>query len=240
MRDVSFFNENDACRMTCCYVRRLVAVCSESAAARRAARASRARRLAFAHHLRTLRVSVSLRPLPQTSLCVCVCAVSTCNEATRYSGFNRVRLDARVDVAESLRRQAATFVARYGGVYEKSAWIAEQAYVEQPTLETASKATLIAALADVVRRASPARQLALIRSHPVRCTSVPRCRSDAAGLCVHVCVQVLAKRAQLVEKSLTKESLEEQSLAALDQCSKDEFDKFQSLNTQYEAKVCVY
>jgi OHCU decarboxylase len=55
------------------------------------------------------------------------------------------------------------FVARFGGLYEGSPWIAAEAWADRPF---ADRAALHRALQAVVARATPARQLALIRAHP--------------------------------------------------------------------------
>ena len=55
------------------------------------------------------------------------------------------------------------FVARFGGVFERSPWVAEQAWHKRPfgSLEELHRAMLGAVLA-----ASPEQQLALVRAHP--------------------------------------------------------------------------
>ena len=61
----------------------------------------------------------------------------------------------------SVDREA--FVARYGGVFEHSPWVAEEAWEEGPF---ADRAALHAAMTDIVARAPRERRLALIRAHP--------------------------------------------------------------------------
>lgn len=106
------------------------------------------------------------------------------------------------------------FVERYGGIYEHSPWVAER--VESLLGDTAgNKVTgteLANLMADVVDNASKAMRLDLIRAHP-----------DLAG------------RAQ-VAGELTAESTEEQSRAGLDQCSAEEYQRFQTLNDRYKTK----
>jgi len=99
------------------------------------------------------------------------------------------------------------FIARYAGVYEHSPWVAEQ--VAQLAADTDDVAQIAALMADCVDNASVEQQLELIRAHP-----------DLAG------------RAQLAGE-LTADSTDEQSSAGLDQCSAEEFDRFQSLNADY-------
>ena len=103
------------------------------------------------------------------------------------------------------------FVLRYGGIYEHSPWVAERVilFVEDATPDTE---LLVRLMADCVDNASVDTQLELIRAHP-----------DLAG------------KAQ-VAGELTADSTEEQSRAGLDQCTADEFEKFQSLNTLYKEK----
>jgi OHCU decarboxylase len=104
----------------------------------------------------------------------------------------------------------AEFVARYGGIYEHSPWVAEEA---APVAAGTGELEKIAAImADCVDNASRERQLALIRAHP-----------DLAG------------KAQIAGE-LTKDSTSEQASAGLDQCSADEFASFQMLNRDYHEK----
>ncbi len=102
------------------------------------------------------------------------------------------------------------FIARYAGVYEHSPWVAER--VAALATEVDNRERLAVLMADCVDNASTERQLALIRAHP-----------DLAG------------RAQ-VAGELTAESTLEQASAGLDQCSPEEFERFQSLNTAYWEK----
>ncbi len=106
---------------------------------------------------------------------------------------------------------ADDFVQRYGGIYEHSPWVAERVSL---LLEDATPDTelLVRLMADCVDNASVDTQLELIRAHP-----------DLAG------------KAQ-VAGELTADSTEEQSKAGLDQCTADEFEKFQSLNDSYKEK----
>lgn len=106
---------------------------------------------------------------------------------------------------------ADDFVQRYGGIYEHSPWVAERVSL---LLEDATPDTelLVRLMADCVDNASVDTQLELIRAHP-----------DLAG------------KAQ-VAGELTADSTEEQSKAGLDQCTADEFERFQSLNDSYKEK----
>ena len=102
------------------------------------------------------------------------------------------------------------FVARYGGIYEHSAWVAEETAGDAMANEDLEQIAVI--MAECVDNASTERQLALIRAHP-----------DLAG------------KAQLVGE-LTQDSTTEQSKAGLDQCSADEYAQFQTLNDRYHEK----
>ena len=106
--------------------------------------------------------------------------------------------------------RAEEFVTRYGGVYEHSAWIAEEAFGEGiGVTDTNMLATLFE---ECVDNASRERRLALIRAHP-----------DLAGRAA-------------VAGELTEESTDEQSSAGIDQCTADEFARFQDLNDCYKKK----
>ena len=102
------------------------------------------------------------------------------------------------------------FIARYSGIYEHSAWVAEEVAGEAITSESIEQ--LAAIMADCVDNASTQRQLTLIRAHP-----------DLAG------------KAQLAGE-LTQDSSTEQSKAGLDQCSADEYAQFQTFNDAYHKK----
>ena len=99
------------------------------------------------------------------------------------------------------------FVTRYGGIYEHSPWVAEEAEAVAAGIEDVDALARI--MADCVDNASPERQLELIRAHP-----------DLAG------------RAQLAGE-LTPESTDEQASAGLDRCTEAEYARFQSLNDAY-------
>ena len=102
------------------------------------------------------------------------------------------------------------FIARYGGIYEHSPWVAEQVGTLGGDIEDSS--VLAVLMADCVDNAAVEQQLALIRAHP-----------DLAG------------KAQ-VAGELTQASTVEQAGAGLDQCSPQEFTRFQELNDAYRKK----
>ncbi|MGA0601932.1 2-oxo-4-hydroxy-4-carboxy-5-ureidoimidazoline decarboxylase [Caulobacter sp. KR2-114] len=102
----------------------------------------------------------------------------------------------------------ATFLARYGGVYEASPWVAEAVWSRVADGTIADLQALKSAMADVVDGASHEARMALVRAHPE-----------------------LASRARMADASVR-----EQSGAGLDQCSAEEFAAFQRLNAGYNAR----
>lgn len=104
----------------------------------------------------------------------------------------------------------AAFLARYGGVYERSPWIAEQVWDRGEVSNEVER--LAAAMAARVEAAGRERQLELLRAHP-----------DLAGRLA-------------VAGGLTPESSAEQAGAGLDQCSPEEFAQFTKLNRSYVAR----
>ncbi|HEX9852127.1 MAG TPA: 2-oxo-4-hydroxy-4-carboxy-5-ureidoimidazoline decarboxylase [Woeseiaceae bacterium] len=106
-------------------------------------------------------------------------------------------------------RNLAAFVARYGGVYEHSPWVAEQCFVAAAgNPDAAGLAGIFAACVD---RADRATKLALIRAHP-----------DLAGRAA-------------VRGELTADSTGEQASAGINQCSPEEFRRFQEFNELYKS-----
>jgi 2-oxo-4-hydroxy-4-carboxy-5-ureidoimidazoline decarboxylase len=116
---------------------------------------------------------------------------------------------------KKLSRQAlgfmgrADFVAILGDVFEHSPWVADEAWAPAPY---AGVDGLHEAMVGAVRRAGPDRQLTLIRAHP-----------DLAGKAA-------------VAGDLTEDSRREQAGAGLDQCTAEEFARFQTLNDRYKDK----
>lgn len=104
----------------------------------------------------------------------------------------------------------AGFVARYGGVYEHSAWVAERA---APVLAGCDDPERVAeVMAGCVDGASHDLKLALIRAHPDL--------ADKAG----------------VAGSLTGNSADEQASAGLDRCTAEQYERFKALNRAYRDK----
>jgi OHCU decarboxylase len=105
-----------------------------------------------------------------------------------------------------------TFVARFGGIFEHSPWIAERAFDLElgPAHDTATG--LHNALARMFRSATDAERLGVLQAHP-----------DLAG-----------KLAQA--RRLTEASTSEQASAGLDALTDDERATFTTLNAAYVAK----
>jgi len=100
------------------------------------------------------------------------------------------------------------FIARLGGIYEHSPWVAERAYAARPFVSTE-------ALQDAMQRAMLAgsrdEQLALIRAHP----------------------ELLGK---LDAAQLTESSRSEQASAGLDRCTAEQKSRMRSLNDAYRER----
>jgi urate oxidase len=106
----------------------------------------------------------------------------------------------------------AEFVAAFGGVFEHSPWVAEDAY-DLGLLNDADTAEgLHRALCAALRPASREKKLALIQAHP-----------DLAGR--------LARAGRL-----TPDSTKEQASAGLDQLTDAERERFEALNEAYKAR----
>lgn len=99
------------------------------------------------------------------------------------------------------------FVERYGGVYERSDWVPRESFGD--AIQASDVDELAAVFAECVDNASRDRRLELIRAHP-----------DLAG------------RAAIAGE-LTVESNSEQASAGIDQCTPEEFARFQDLNNRY-------
>lgn len=106
----------------------------------------------------------------------------------------------------------AAFVARFGGVFEHSPWIAEGAFDAGLPADADSAEGLHRTLCAVLRAAPRARQQALIDAHP-----------DLAGR--------LARAGRL-----TSDSTGEQASAGLDRLSEAEYERFTGLNDAYKQR----
>jgi len=109
--------------------------------------------------------------------------------------------------ANGLDRDA--FVARFGGVFEHSPWVAERAWLRRPFV---SLDALHAAMIAAVREAPREEQLALVRAHP-----------ELAGR-------------EATEGALTADSSSEQGRLGFTRLSRDEFETMARLNRAYREK----
>ena len=114
-----------------------------------------------------------------------------------------------MDLATVNHLDQRAFVAALGAVFENSPWVAELAWSAQPY---ASVTALHGAMAGVVRAASPAHQLELLRAHPELAG-----REARAGTMTHA-------------------SVSEQSGAGLHSLTADEFARIGRLNVAYRTK----
>lgn len=105
-----------------------------------------------------------------------------------------------------------SFVARFGGVFEHSSWIATRAHALELGPAHDSATGLHSALARMFRSASAAERMGVLTAHP-----------DLAGKLA-------------AAKRLTLESTAEQASAALDALTDAERAQFEQLNTAYVAK----
>lgn len=105
-----------------------------------------------------------------------------------------------------------SFVARFGGVFEHSSWIAARAHALELGPAHDSATGLHSALARMFRSASAAERMGVLTAHP-----------DLAGKLA-------------AAKRLTLESTAEQASAALDALTDAERAQFEQLNTVYVAK----
>ncbi|SFG49115.1 allantoinase PuuE [Ensifer sp. OV372] len=141
-------------------------------------------------------------------------------------GHEKVWLAKRVDIArhwaENYPHKAwddrpsrlgeEAFVARFGGVFEHSKWIAKRAFQGELSPANDTAIGLAAALSAVFREASAEERLAVLIAHP-----------DLAG-----------KLAQA--KRLTESSTNEQAGAGLDALTDAERERFTTLNAAYVEK----
>jgi OHCU decarboxylase len=101
------------------------------------------------------------------------------------------------------------FVARFGGVFEHSPWVAERAWKNHPFH---SLDELHQAMMQVVLKASRQEQLALVRAHP-----------ELAG-------------AEAKEGTLTVDSSSEQGRLGFTRLNRNELEKMAELNRSYREK----
>ena len=141
------------------------------------------------------------------------------------AGFDGVWCPRRIDIAQHWaavhphqrrtrpsQMERADFVARFGGVFEHSPWIAERAWALELGPAHDSAAGLHNALARMFRSATEAERLGVLTAHP-----------DLAGKLA-------------AAKRLTAESTSEQASAGLDALTDVERARFTELNTAYVAR----
>ncbi|MEM7068990.1 MAG: 2-oxo-4-hydroxy-4-carboxy-5-ureidoimidazoline decarboxylase, partial [Pseudomonadota bacterium] len=141
-------------------------------------------------------------------------------------GHNNVWFARRIDIAKHWKEHHSVtnqesrpstmgrevFVSTFGGIFEHSAWIAEQAFDGElgPAHDTA--VGLHSAMCIQFRDASAEQRLGVLNAHP-----------DLAGKLA-------------AAKRLTAESTSEQASAGLDALTDEEREKFTSLNEAYTSK----
>jgi len=108
--------------------------------------------------------------------------------------------------------ERAEFVARFGGIFEHSAWIAERAFDRGQVPEPLRAGALHDVLSVQFRAADESERLGVLRAHP-----------DLAGRLA-------------VAGELTEDSRREQAGAGLDRLTPSEFARFTDLNTRYQAR----
>lgn len=116
------------------------------------------------------------------------------------------------------------FLARFHGIYEKSPWILQEAwprYVKVTDFQNAFDFFLH--LRHVVEIGGRDKQYALLRAHP-----------DLAGKCA--IATFTRDNSDKKQEKLTAESQKEQTSAGLNQCTPEEYAKFQDLNDKYAHK----
>jgi len=104
------------------------------------------------------------------------------------------------------------FVSTFADIYEHSAWVAEQTFALGINEQHNDIDTLHMSMQAVLDKASDEQKLNLINAHP-----------DLAGKAA-------------VEGTLTAASTNEQAGAGIDQCTAQEFDVFNQLNSEYKKK----
>ncbi len=106
----------------------------------------------------------------------------------------------------------AEFIERFAHLYEHSPWVASMAFDSGLSNTQNHPEGLHTLMSQTLLAASKTKQLALINAHP-----------DLAGQAA-------------MASNLTPASTTEQASAGLDQCTPDELNRFQLLNTRYQAK----
>lgn len=129
--------------------------------------------------------------------------------AAMLIGLSPPALAQAVDMASINAMDQPAFVQKFGGIFEKSPWVAEKAWEKRPF---ASLDAMHAAMVVVVKFSPLPSQLALLQSHP-----------DLAG-----------KEAQA--GAMTSSSVSEQASAGLNALSKAEIERISDFNSAYKQK----
>jgi OHCU decarboxylase len=103
-----------------------------------------------------------------------------------------------------------SFMARFGGIFEHSPWIVNEAW--EQGVRDGDIEKLKAGFSRVIHDADRDRQVALLRAHPQLASAIAS------------------------DEEITDESRGEQKSVGLDQCSPAEFDEFNRLNGAYTNK----
>jgi OHCU decarboxylase len=140
-------------------------------------------------------------------------------------GHDRVWVTTRLDIArhwvmnhppaggwQPSALSRPLFVARFGGVFEHSPWVAEQAHAQGLDSHCDTLDGLHAVMVRAMRAGSREQQESLVRAHP-----------DLAGRLA-------------LAGALTPESTQEQASAGLDRLTPEELAAFTALNTAYLAR----
>ena len=106
----------------------------------------------------------------------------------------------------------AAFIECFKDIYEHSPWVAKRAYQKGPVDQFDQLDALHHAMSQVLLEATPDEQLALINAHP-----------DLAGKAA-------------IQGELTESSTKEQAGAGISDCSPEEFERFNDLNSAYKAR----
>ncbi len=118
-------------------------------------------------------------------------------------------LAAEPDMAAINAMDRAAFVEKFGGIFEKSPWVAESAWDKKPF---ATIDDMHAAMVNVVKYAPLPSQLRLLQNHP-----------DLAGK-------------EAAAGAMTASSVSEQASAGLNALSKAEMGRISELNAAYKQK----
>ena len=104
------------------------------------------------------------------------------------------------------------FIYRFSNIYEKSQWVAEEAWVQVSKKKRLACADLYQIMSTIVEHATYDSKLTLLRSHPSLGTTFS------------------------IQDEVTQNSLNEQESAGLTQCSEQQYKDLETLNSLYREK----